>query len=53
MASIEFLIVGLQKADVELEARVTALEETNGTDSTNGKYCLFRSIGLILYHLAF
>ena len=27
--------------DVDLDARVTALEESNGTDSSNGKYCLF------------
>ena len=26
--------------DVELDARVTALEETDGTNPANGKYCL-------------
>ena len=27
--------------DVELDARVTALEETHGVYPSNGKYCLF------------
>ena len=27
--------------DVELDARVTALEENAGTDPTSGKLCLF------------
>ena len=40
LTSILFLIVGLQMTDVELDARVTALEETDGTDPANGKYCL-------------
>ena len=27
--------------DVELDARITALEETGGADPSNGKYCLY------------
>ena len=27
--------------DVELDARVTALEESGGADPSNSKYCLF------------
>ena len=41
VTSILFVIVGLQMTDVELDARVTALEETSGTDPSNGKYQLF------------
>ena len=29
--------------DVELDARVTALEETGSADPSNGKYCLYIS----------
>ena len=42
----EFLS-GLQMTDVELDARVTVLEETGGADPSNGKYCLFIMISQI------
>ena len=32
--------------DVELDARVTSLEETGGADPSNGKYCLYIIAGV-------
>ena len=32
--------------DVELNVRITALEETGGADPSNGKYCLYIIAGV-------